>query len=83
MFFERTKIPLQKFLLLIYWWVQQYPVPQAGSESEVEKGTAVNAYQWLRKICSWRVINHDGMSSGPVHTNVMQVDKSCFSQVCT
>ena len=66
-FFE---IPHQKFLLLIYWWVQQYPVTQAASESEVVKGTAV---QW---ICGWRLINHDDMTSGTVCTNIVQ---SCFS----
>ena len=74
--------PLQTFLLLIYWWVQQYPVTQAARESELAKGTTVDVYQWLREICSWRLINHDDMTLGrsaPVHTNVVQVDESCFS----
>ena len=62
----------------MYWWVRQYPVTQAAW---VANGTAVDVYQWLREICSWRLINHDDMTlggSGPVHTNV-QIDESCFS----
>ena len=34
-------------------------VSSAASESEVAKGNAVDMYQWLREICSWRLINHD------------------------
>ena len=88
-FFETTKIPLRKFLILMYWWVRQYPVTQAAHECEVAKSTAVDVYQWLREICSWRLINHDDLTlggTGPIHTNTVQIDESCFShkpKVCT
>ena len=81
-FFEKTKIPFKKFLIIIYWWVRQYPVTQAAKECEVANGTAVDVYQWLREICSWRLINCDDLTlggTGPIHTNIVQIDKSCFS----
>ncbi len=81
-FFESTRVPLQKFMILIYWWVRQYPVTQAASECEVSNKVAVDTYQWLREICNWRLLNHDDMTlggSGPVHPNVVQIDESCFS----
>ena len=81
-FFEKTKIPLQKFLILIYWWVREYPVTQAARESEVAKGTAIDVYQWLREICSWRLINHEDLRLGgstSVTTNIVEIDESCFS----
>ena len=80
-FFEKTRISLQKFILLIYWWVRQYPITQEACECEVAKGTAVDVYQWLREICSWRLINHDDLRLGgstAVMTNV-EIDESCFS----
>ena len=80
-FFENTRISLQKLVLLMYWWVQQFPVTQAATESEVATGTAVDVYQWLREICSWRLINHDDMMLGgsSVYSKVVEIDESCFS----
>ena len=80
-FLQETKIPFKKFLILIYWWVRQYPVTQAAKECEVANGTAVDVYQWLREICSWHLINHDLAlgGTGPIHTNIVQIDESCFS----
>ena len=49
--FEQTRISLQKWLILIYWWVREYSVTDAMEEAEVSKHVAVNVYQWLCEIC--------------------------------
>ena len=70
----------------MYWWAHQYPVTNAAQEAKVEKNTAVQAYQYFRDICSWRLLNHDAplMVGGP--GVVVYIDESLFRhkpKVCT
>ena len=54
----------------------------AAEECEVSRSVAIDVYQWLREICGWRLLNHDDLTlggMGPVHSNVVQIDESCFS----
>ena len=30
-------------------WARQYPVTDAAQEAEVDKGTAIDVYQWFRE----------------------------------
>ena len=64
--------------MLIYWWVRQYPVTDAAQEAEVQEKSAVQVYQYLRDICSWRLLNRDAplMLGGPGVT--VQIDESLF-----
>ena len=48
----------------MYWWVRQYPVSDAAQEAEVQERTAIQVYQYLRDICSWRLVNLDAPLSG-------------------
>ena len=34
-FFSKSKLPLQKWLVLLYWWIRQYPVTDAAEEAKV------------------------------------------------
>ena len=52
-FFQRTRITLQKLLILIYWWVREYAVTDAMEEAEVSKHVAIDVYQ-----CLWEVLLH-------------------------
>ena len=73
---------LQTILVLLYWWCRQYAVTDAYKEAGVSKTTAIDVYQWLREVCSSRLLNHDILrlgGTGPVNTNVVQIDESCFS----
>ena len=45
--FEQTRITLQKWLILIYWWVRELAVTDASEEAEVSKHVGINVYQWL------------------------------------
>lgn len=48
-FFSKSKLTLHKWLVLIYWWVRDYPVSDTAEEAKVGRYTAINVYQWLRK----------------------------------
>ena len=83
-FFEKTRISLRQYLLLIYWWSRQYPVTDAAQESEVSRSVAIDVYQWLREIYGWRLTNHDDLrlgGAGPIHPKVVEIDESCFSHM--
>lgn len=77
-FFEKSKLTLRQWIVLMYWWVRQYPVTDAAQEAEVQEKSAVQVYQYLRDICSWRLLNRDAplMLGGP--GVVIQIDESLF-----
>ena len=49
-FFSKFKLSLQKWLLLLHYWVHQTHVTDALEDVEVDKRTAVDVYHWLREI---------------------------------
>ena len=67
-FFQQTRISLQKWLILIYWWVREYAVTDAMEEAEVSKHVAVDVYQWLMEICSTKLTNQN-IGAWPHGTN--------------
>ena len=40
----------------MYLWARQYPVTDVAEEAEVELHTAIDIYQWLREVCSTRLL---------------------------
>ena len=44
-FFEKSRLTLQKWLLLMHWWAKEYPVTDAAQEIEVDESTAIQVYQ--------------------------------------
>ena len=44
------------WLLLLYWWALQYPVTDAAEETKVEDNTAVAVDQWMREVCSTKLL---------------------------
>ena len=49
---SKSRLSLQKWLLLIYFLVKEYPVKDAASDVKVDKNTTVDVYRWLREVCS-------------------------------
>ena len=66
---------LRRWIVLIYWWVHQYPVTNAAQKAEVQEKSAIQAYQYLRDIC---LLNMDAplMLGGP--GVIVQIDESLF-----
>ena len=77
-FFEKSRLSLKQSLVLFYWWAREYPVTDAGEEAEVDRKTAIQAYQYCRDVCSWRLLNQDAplQLGGPGVT--VQIDESLF-----
>ena len=76
-FFAKSKITLQKWMLLLHFWVHQYPVTDAMQEAEVDRRTAIDAYQWLREICSFSLIQAPQIVLGGPGV-VVHIDESLF-----
>ena len=41
-FFSKSKLPLQKWLLMLYLWAREYPVTDAAEEAEISLRVAKN-----------------------------------------
>ena len=75
-FFHKSKFTLQKWLILFYWSVREYPVTDAAEEAKVEPNTAVAVYQWLREVCSMKLIQTRIQLGG--NGAIVQIDESLF-----
>ena len=75
-FFSKSRLTLQQWLLLIYWWAHQYPVTDAAKETNVDKGTACDVYRWLREVCSTRLLRTRIVLGGP--GVIVQIDESLY-----
>ena len=51
-FFTKSRLSLKKWLLLLHFWMKEYPVSDAASDLQVDNNTACDVYQWLREVCS-------------------------------
>ena len=55
-FFAKSRLLLQKWMIVIYWWARQYSVNNCKDEAEIDKHNAIDMYQWLREVCSARLL---------------------------
>ena len=77
-FFSKSKVTLQKWLLLLYLGARECPVSDASEEAEIHIGTGIDIYQWLREVCSVRLLSSPIILCGP--NTVFQIDESLFRQ---
>jgi transposase-like protein len=75
-FFAKSKLTLQKWLLMIYLWAREYPVTDAAEEAQISERVAVDIYQWLREVCTTALLNNPMILGGA--GNVVQIDESLF-----
>lgn len=75
-FFHKSRLTLQKWLILMLWWAREYAVTEAAQEAEVDKNTAVDVYRWLREVCSTKLLPMPMVLGGP--GVVVQIDESLF-----
>ena len=67
---------LSQWLILLYWWVKEYPVLKAAEEADVSDVSAIDVYQWLREVCSTALIQQPIILGGP--GKVVQINESMF-----
>ena len=75
-FFSKSRITLQKWFLMILFWVREYPVTKAAADCKMGRDTAINIYQWLREVCSTALCNQTIVLGGP--GIIVQIDESLY-----
>ena len=75
-FFTKSKLRLSQWIIVIYCWVRQYPVTKACEESRASRKAAIDIFQWLREVCSTRLMQQPIKLGG--QGKVVQIDESLF-----
>jgi transposase-like protein len=75
-FFSKSRLPLQKWLLLLYLWARDYPVRDIAQEAEIDKNVACDVMNWFREVCSTKLIRTVITLGGP--GKIVQIDESLF-----
>ena len=75
-FFEKSKIPLRTWILLILLWAYQLLVCTVAQLVVLNKETAINGFQWLREVCSTKLVNTSIILGGS--GVVVQINESLF-----
>ena len=60
----------------MHWWMREYPSGDAAEEAKVSVDTAGNVYQWLREVCTTKLLPNP-IELGGAGT-VVQIDESLF-----
>ena len=61
---------------MLYLWVREYPVTDVAEEAEVSKGSAIDVFQWLREVCTTKLLQTPIVLGGP--GVVVQIDELLF-----
>ena len=75
-FFAKSRLTLQKWLIMLYMWARDYPIKDVAEEVEADASTVVDAFQWFREVCSNELLNTPIKLGGPGH--IVQIDESQF-----
>ena len=75
-FFEKSRLPLNKWVLMIHYWSKQFPAKDASDDADVCKNTACDVYRWLREVCSTTLLQSPIVLGGS--GIVVQIDESLF-----
>ena len=76
-FFEKSRMPLNKWMFLMYLWSMDVGVCTAALQAEVTEKTAVVVYQFFRDVCLTHLLN-DGPTLLGGDGVVVQIDESLF-----
>ena len=76
-FLRQVEVDFQKWLLLMHWWAFEIAVTTAAAQLEVAENTACGVYQWLREVCSTKLISTPILLGGP--GKEVQIDESLFT----
>ena len=80
-FFSRSHLSLQTWLKLIYFWATDEPVMKVHQQldrKECSTKTAIDAFNFLREVCSQSLINLGNIELGGPGS-IVQIDESLFN----
>ena len=72
----KSRLTLRQWMIVMVWWAKEYPVLKAAKEADTTDNTACQIYQWLREVCSTKLMQSQIVLGGP--GVVVQVDESQF-----
>ena len=75
-FFARSRVPLQKYIHMVYLWAQNSPVKTAAETLGVSRQCVQQHFLFLREVCSAHLIN-DPLALGGANV-IVQIDESLF-----
>ena len=75
-FFKKSHMTLRQWLLLLHLWAKMSPVTSAAEDLEISRPAAIDAYQWLREVCSTTLLQTPIMLGGA--GCIVQIDESLF-----
>ena len=75
-FFEKSKLSLKNWLHVIYLWAVDTPLKTTVEAIGISARTTVNLYNFLRDVCSWKLLQQPILLGGP--GVIVQIDKSLF-----
>ena len=75
-FFDKSRLPLKKWLLLFHYWSKQFPAKDAADNADIHKNSACDVYRWLREVCSTTLLQSPIVLGG--QGIVVQIDESLF-----
>ena len=67
---------LQQWLLLLHLWAKNDPVSSVADALEISRPSAIDAFQWLREVCSTKLLESPIQLGGP--GKIVQIDESLF-----
>ena len=74
---NRSFLLRSAWLLIIHFWSRQLPVTDAELQLEISRSTAIDIYQWLREVCSTKLLATPIVLGGP--GTVVEIDESLFN----
>ena len=74
--FEKSKLTLQQWLLMIVLWARECPVTDAISDAKIDMKTGIDIYQWLREVCSSKLLQSPIVLGGA--GVIVPIDESLF-----
>ena len=74
-FFTKGRVPLNKYLHLIYLCAQEASVKMAQDTLGISRQAVQQHYQFLREVCSTNLLNNQDQLGGP---GICQIDESLF-----
>ena len=64
-FFRKSHLTLKQWLLMLHLWAKNDPVTSVADDIEVSRPSAIDAFQWLREVCSAKLIQNPILLGGP------------------